>query len=75
MRFDPLERRRVRTDSWLQRPSKCKRAEDLLEMEIIDDVIEEPLGGAHHDPKVVYDRVKKYILSQWSVLKAFLLKR
>ncbi len=46
------------------------QAEDLLEMEIIDDVIEEPLGGAHHDPKVVYDNVKKYILSQWSVLKS-----
>lgn len=45
------------------------QAEDLLQMEIIDDVIEEPLGGAHHDPKVVYDNVKKYILSQWSVLK------
>jgi acetyl-CoA carboxylase carboxyl transferase subunit alpha len=45
------------------------QAEDLLEMEIIDDVIEEPLGGAHHDPKVVYDNVKKYILTQWNVLK------
>lgn len=46
------------------------QAEDLLEMEIIDDIIEEPLGGAHHDPAVVYDNVKKYILAQWNVLKA-----
>ena len=46
------------------------QAEDLLEMEIIDDVIEEPLGGAHHDPKVVYDNVKEYILKQWNVLKS-----
>ncbi|HEX2579081.1 MAG TPA: acetyl-CoA carboxylase carboxyltransferase subunit alpha, partial [Rhabdochlamydiaceae bacterium] len=45
------------------------QAEDLLQLEIIDDVIEEPLGGAHHDPKLVYDRVKKYILAQWSILK------
>jgi acetyl-CoA carboxylase carboxyl transferase subunit alpha len=45
-------------------------AEDLLEMEIIDDIIEEPLGGAHHDPAVVYTNVKKYVLDQWNVLKA-----
>lgn len=45
------------------------QAEDLLQMEIIDDVIEEPLGGAHHDPKVVYERVKKYLLAQWNILK------
>lgn len=46
------------------------QAEDLLEMEIIDDIIEEPLGGAHHDPAAVYASVKKYILAQWNVLKA-----
>ena len=45
------------------------QVEDLLQMEIIDDVIEEPLGGAHHDPKVVYERVKKYLLAQWNILK------
>lgn len=45
-------------------------AEDLLEMEIIDEIIEEPLGGAHHDPAAVYEGVKKYVLDQWNVLKA-----
>ena len=33
-------------------------SENLLQLEIIDTVIKEPLGGAHHDPKVVYDRSK-----------------
>lgn len=45
-------------------------AEDLLKMEIIDEIIEEPLGGAHHDPAAVYEGVKQYVLDQWNVLKA-----
>ncbi len=44
-------------------------AEDLLQFEIIDTIIEEPLGGAHHDPKQVYDKVKGFILEKWQVLK------
>lgn len=39
-------------------------AENLLEMGIIDRIIEEPLGGAHHDPKVAYDNVRAFILEQ-----------
>lgn len=45
------------------------QAEDLLDLEIIDEIIEEPMGGAHHDPSVVYQNVKKYISDQWKVLK------
>lgn len=44
-------------------------AEDLLKFKIIDEIIPEPLGGAHHDPKVVYENVKTFILHQWKVLK------
>ena len=44
-------------------------AEDLLNLGIIDEIIEEPLGGAHHDPAVVYQNIKIYISSQWNVLK------
>ena len=44
-------------------------AETLLELEVIDEIIEEPLGGAHHDPATVYQNVKKYIADQWRVLK------
>jgi acetyl-CoA carboxylase carboxyl transferase subunit alpha len=45
------------------------QAEDLLELKIIDTIIKEPLGGAHHDPKVVYDGVQKFILEQAERLK------
>lgn len=44
-------------------------AEDLLQFEIIDAIINEPLGGAHHNPQVAYNNVKKYILEQWDLLK------
>ncbi len=44
-------------------------AENLLEDEIIDQIIPEPLGGAHHNPQVVYNNVKRFILEQWNILK------
>lgn len=44
-------------------------AENLLQMGIIDAVIEEPLGGAHHDPNLAIENVKNYILEQWNILK------
>jgi acetyl-CoA carboxylase carboxyl transferase subunit alpha len=36
-------------------------AKDLLELGLIDDVIKEPLGGAHHDPDVTAEAVKAAI--------------
>lgn len=44
-------------------------AENLMEYDIIDAIINEPLGGAHHNPQVVYENVKKFILEQWDILK------
>lgn len=44
-------------------------AEDLLQFEIVDAIIEEPLGGAHHDPQVVYKNVLEFILQHWEILK------
>ena len=44
-------------------------AENLIELGVIDDVIKEPLGGAHHDPALVYANVKKYLIDQWNSLK------
>jgi acetyl-CoA carboxylase carboxyl transferase subunit alpha len=44
-------------------------AENLLEMNIIDTVIPEPLGGAHHNTAVVYKNVRRFIYDQWQVLK------
>jgi len=43
-------------------------AEELLEFGIIDKIIKEPLGGAHHDPKEVYKNVKEFILQEIEVL-------
>src|SRR5690606_14561088 len=37
--------------------------EDLLEMEIVDEKIEEPLGGAHLSPETAYANVKEWIVS------------
>jgi acetyl-CoA carboxylase carboxyl transferase subunit alpha len=45
------------------------QAEDLLNLDIIDAIIEEPQGGAHHDPKVVYQNVKEFLVKQWQILK------
>lgn len=44
-------------------------AEDLLAMRIIDAIIPEPLGGAHHDPEQTYASVKQFILEQFDRLK------
>lgn len=42
-------------------------SEHLLELQLIDAIINEPLGGAHHDPAVAYANVKRYILEQWHI--------
>lgn len=44
-------------------------AEDLLQLQVIDAIISEPLGGAHHNPAVVYQNVKRFILEQWHSLR------
>lgn len=44
-------------------------AEDLLKMGIIDTIIPEPLGGAHHDPSFVYTAVKNFIVDQFQIFK------
>lgn len=44
-------------------------AENMLDLGIVDAIIEEPLGGAHHDRQAAYDSVKRYILEQWGILK------
>ncbi len=36
-------------------------AKDLLEMKLIDEIIKEPLGGAHRDPESVAENVKAAI--------------
>lgn len=43
--------------------------EDLVQFEVIDTVIKEPLGGAHHAPQEVYTSVKNFIIEKLSQLK------
>ncbi|MEG0036688.1 MAG: acetyl-CoA carboxylase carboxyltransferase subunit alpha [Victivallaceae bacterium] len=45
------------------------QAEDLLGFEIIDVIIKEPVGGAHHNPNEVYKNVKDFVLKQSNLLK------
>lgn len=45
------------------------QSEDLLQFNIVDHIIEEPLGGAHHDTAAVYRNVKDYISEQYNQLK------
>lgn len=44
-------------------------AENLLKMRIIDVIIKEPLGGAHHHPQMVYKSVQDFIQEQAVILK------
>ncbi|MCC5831725.1 MAG: acetyl-CoA carboxylase carboxyltransferase subunit alpha [Chlamydiales bacterium] len=46
-------------------------AEDLVEFFVIDHVISEPIGGAHHDPDQIYKNVKTFILEQWDLFKSY----
>ena len=47
------------------------QAEDLQGFDIIDTIIKEPEGGAHHDPAMIYENVKHFVLETWDVLKDF----
>ncbi len=44
-------------------------AEDLIQHGIIDEMISEPLGGAHHDPEIVFKNVSNFILKSYTDLK------
>ena len=41
---------------------------DLFEMNIADKIIDEPLGGIHHNPNYVYDTVKNVIVNETKYL-------
>lgn len=43
--------------------------EDLLRLGIVDQMIAEPLGGAHFDPQLTFANVKSYILHSWNALQ------
>lgn len=43
-------------------------APDLKEQKIIDDIIPEPIGGAHKNPKQMYDIMKKHLSKELKAL-------
>ena len=45
-------------------------ANDLISIGVIDEIIDEPMGGAHKDPKVTYDALGKAISGQLKELSA-----
>ena len=44
-------------------------AKDLLELGLVDEIIPEPLGGAHNDPKTTADSLKEHLLRNLAMLQ------
>jgi acetyl-CoA carboxylase carboxyl transferase subunit alpha len=44
-------------------------AEDMKKQKLIDGIISEPLGGAHHDRETAFKEVEKTIVSAYEELK------
>lgn len=44
-------------------------AADMLKNGLIDGIIPEPLGGAHHDPKTIAETLKQQLLTDLALLK------
>jgi acetyl-CoA carboxylase carboxyl transferase subunit alpha len=60
---------------WKDRTAAAKAAEalritakDLLELGLVDDIIPEPLGGAHTDPKATAQALKEHLLKHLEAL-------
>lgn len=43
-------------------------AEDMLEAGVIDTIIKEPLGGAHHDPAAAFQNITTFVMDEWKML-------
>jgi acetyl-CoA carboxylase carboxyl transferase subunit alpha len=43
--------------------------EDLINFKVVDEMIKEPLGGAHLNPQIAYDNVKEFIIASYENLK------
>jgi acetyl-CoA carboxylase carboxyl transferase subunit alpha len=62
---------------WKDRTAAAKAAEalritakDLLELGLVDEIVEEPLGGAHNDPPATAQNLKKALLKNLEALNA-----
>jgi len=45
-------------------------AEHLKKLNIIDDILKEPMGGVHYQPKEMYEKLKEYFIKQANVLRS-----
>jgi acetyl-CoA carboxylase carboxyl transferase subunit alpha len=45
-------------------------AQDLFQMKVIDEMVEEPIGGAHRDPRRVAELLKEAIIRNMSEIKS-----
>ncbi len=48
---------------------------DMKKSKLIDDIIQEPLGGAHSDREATFDAVRKYIVTTYKDLAALSVKK
>lgn len=62
---------------WKDRANAAKAAEalritakDLLELKLVDEIVPEPLGGAHNDPAVTAQNLKTHLLKHLNELLA-----
>jgi len=62
---------------WKERSAASKAAEalkitakDLLELKLVDEIIPEPLGGAHNDPGATAQTLKQYVTKHLEELQA-----
>jgi len=46
-----------------------KDAPDMKKLKLVDEIVKEPLGGAHHDREFMYTTIRKIILSTYKELK------
>ena len=44
-------------------------AKDLLDLKVIDEIIQEPLGGAHRDRNLILNNVRESISKNLIILK------
>jgi acetyl-CoA carboxylase carboxyl transferase subunit alpha len=61
---------------WKDRTAAAKAAEalkitsnHLLELGLVDDIVPEPLGGAHTDPELTASNLREHLIDQLEVLK------
>jgi len=51
------------------------RSSDLLQLKVIDEILPEPLGGAHHDADKMAKTLKKHLVRELTRLKKYSVKK